>query len=162
MQPSSALQRRWGGLSRGEHRSQVVLLGARQGDQAWGHSQGHRTFSVGHGEPRRVKEAAAGSDCFPASLRSQHRGPGPRPAGPHCGGPTHRDRALGQRKRPLLSRPIGASISKGLSAAGFLAPGGRLGRSRAPSERHGHCFWRVHIPCPLRPQWLVRNQTSWG
>lgn len=63
----------------------------------------------------------ARSDCVPASLRSRHPGSGPGPTLPHCGRPTHRDRALGQRKRPLPSGPIGSSISRGLSAAGFLA-----------------------------------------
>lgn len=86
----------------------------------------------------------------------------PPAALPHCGGPTHRDRALGQRKRPLPSGRIGASISRGVSAAGFLAWVIKMDRGRAPSECHGHCFWHVHIPCPLGPQWLVRNQTSRG
>lgn len=104
----------------------------------------------------------ARSGCFPASLRSHCQGSGPRPALPHCGGPTHRDRALGQRKRPLPSGPIGASISRGVSAAGFLAWVIKMDRGQAPSECHGHCFWHVHIPCPLGPQWLVRNQTSRG
>lgn len=86
----------------------------------------------------------------------------PRPSRPHCGGSTHRDRVLGQRKRPLPSGPIGASISRGLTAPGFLAWVSEVDRGRAPPECQGHCFWCVHIPCPLGPQALVRNQTSRG
>lgn len=33
---------------------------------------------------------------------------------------------------------------------------------RVPSECHGHCFWRVRIPCPLGRPWLMRNQASRG
>ncbi|XP_066216095.1 arginine-glutamic acid dipeptide repeats protein-like [Saccopteryx leptura] len=60
----------------------------------------------------------------------------------------------GRRKRPLPSGPIGTSISRGLSAAGFLAWVIKMDRGQAPLECHGHCFWRVHIPCPWGPQWL--------
>lgn len=157
MQPSSAPHRRRGGLSRGNTEAKLSLwVGAGQGDQASGHSRGHRTFSVGHGEPRRVKEAAAGSDCFPATLRSQHQGAGPWPAVPHCGGPTHRDRALGQRKRPLLWRPIGASISGGLSAAGFLALGGRAGPRPGPFRAPRSLL--LAYPHPLPPETTMARE----
>lgn len=69
---------------------------------------------------------------LPSISREPRPRPGPWPA-PHCGGSTHRDRPLGQRKRPLPSGPIRAFISRGLSAAGFLAWVIKMDRGRAPS-----------------------------
>lgn len=46
-----------------------------QGTQVWRPSPGHWVFSVRRGEPWRVKEAMAGSDCLPASLRPLARPP---------------------------------------------------------------------------------------
>lgn len=105
---------------------------------AWGARAGYR----GHGQIR----------LLPSVSQEPPPGPRPPPSLPHCGGPTHRDRAPGERKRALPSGPIGASISRGLIAAGFRAWVSEMDRGRAPPACHGHCFWCVHIPCPLGPK----------
>lgn len=113
-------------------------------------------FPLGTGSHGGLKRQRAGSDCFPATLRSQHQGAGPWPSVPHCGGPTHRDRALGQRKRPLLWRPIGASISGGLSAAGFLALGGRAGPRPGPFRAPRSLL--LAYPHPLPPETTMARE----